>query len=91
MAGKKVLIVATSHAMLGVTGERTGVWLEELATPYYALHDAGLEVTLASVRGERSPSIRAAFPRRRGRQAVSSHRRGQRSPPRSGHLRPRMD
>ena len=42
----KVLIVTTSHAEMGATGHRTGVWLEELAIPYYALLGGGADVTL---------------------------------------------
>ncbi|HYE49339.1 MAG TPA: DJ-1/PfpI family protein [Azospirillaceae bacterium] len=56
MAEKKVLIVATSHGEMGNgemggAGHPTGVWLEELAVPYYVLRDGGVSVTLASVRG----------------------------------------
>ena len=51
----KVLIVLTSHDKLGDTGEKTGFWLEEFATPYYHLKDAGAEVTLASPRGGQPP------------------------------------
>ena len=36
-----MLVVATSHGLLGDGPERTGLWLEELAVPYYALLDAG--------------------------------------------------
>ncbi|QYY31668.1 type 1 glutamine amidotransferase domain-containing protein [Cupriavidus pinatubonensis] len=51
----KVLIVLTSHDQLGNTGEKTGFWLEELAAPYYVLKDAGVNVTLASVKGGQPP------------------------------------
>lgn len=51
----KVLIVLTSHDQLGNTGEKTGFWLEELAAPYYALKDAGVDLTLASVKGGQPP------------------------------------
>lgn len=51
----KVLIVLTSHDQLGNTGEKTGFWLEELAAPYYALKDAGVQLTLASVKGGQPP------------------------------------
>ena len=44
---KKILMVLTSHAELGNTGEKTGFWVEEFAAPYYAFVDAGVEVTLA--------------------------------------------
>lgn len=46
----KILIVATSHGSMGA-GEPTGVWLEELTTPYYAFVDAGADVTVASIEG----------------------------------------
>ena len=51
----KVLIVLTSHDQLGDTGKKTGFWLEELASPYYHLKDAGVQVTLASPRGGQPP------------------------------------
>ncbi len=52
---KKVLIVLTSHDKLGDTGRKTGFWLEELAAPYYAFKDAGVEVVLASPLGGQPP------------------------------------
>jgi putative intracellular protease/amidase len=51
----KILMVLTSHDRLGNTGHKTGFWLEEFATPYYVLKDAGLEVTLASPKGGQPP------------------------------------
>mgnify|MGYP003664348138 CR=1 FL=1 len=51
----KVLIVLTSHDQLGNTGKKTGFWLEEFAAPYYALKDAGAELTLASPAGGQPP------------------------------------
>ena len=50
-----VLIVLTSHDQLGDTGEKTGFWLEEFASPYYHLKDAGAQVTLASPSGGQPP------------------------------------
>ncbi len=50
-----ILIVTTSHAVLGSTGKATGVWLEELAAPYYAFRDAGASVTIASIAGGAVP------------------------------------
>ena len=35
--------------------EPTGVWLEELTTPYYAFRDAGAEVTPGSIKGGAIP------------------------------------
>lgn len=52
---KKVLFVLTSHDELGDTGLKTGFWTEELAAPYYALSDKGVEVTLASPKGGLPP------------------------------------
>jgi putative intracellular protease/amidase len=51
----KILIVATSHTQLGDTGRKTGVWLEELAIPYYIFKEAGAILTLASPRGGEIP------------------------------------
>lgn len=51
----KVLIVLTSHDVLGDTGRKTGFWIEELAAPYYALKDAGAEIVLASPKGGQPP------------------------------------
>lgn len=50
-----ILFILTSHAMMGDTGQPTGVWLEELTTPYYALKDAGYDVKLASIKGGEIP------------------------------------
>jgi len=51
----KILMVLTSHETLGDTGEKTGFWLEEFATPYYVFKDAGAAVTLASPAGGQPP------------------------------------
>jgi len=50
-----VLMVLTSHDKLGDTGHKTGFWLEEFAAPYYALKDAGANITLASPAGGQPP------------------------------------
>ena len=55
MIKMKILIVLTSHALLGNTGEKTGFWIEEFATPYYYLVDNGAKVTLASPEGGQPP------------------------------------
>ncbi|WP_053982060.1 type 1 glutamine amidotransferase domain-containing protein [Marinagarivorans algicola] len=52
---KKVLMVITSHAELGDTGEKTGFWVEEVVAPYYAFVDAGVQVTLVSPAGGQPP------------------------------------
>jgi putative intracellular protease/amidase len=51
----KILMVVTSHGQLGETGKPTGLWLEELASPYYVFKDAGAEITLASPAGGQPP------------------------------------
>ena len=51
----KILMVLTSHDVLGKTGRKTGFWLEEFATPYFVFRDAGVDLTLASPQGGRPP------------------------------------
>lgn len=51
----RILMIVTSNARMGDTGKPTGLWAEELAVPYYALADAGVEVTLASPAGGPAP------------------------------------
>lgn len=51
----KILMVLTSHDLLGNTGRKTGFWLEEFAAPYYVFIDAGIEITLASPKGGQPP------------------------------------
>lgn len=59
-----ILMIMTSHAQLGSTGKLTGLWAEEMTTPYYALVDAGFDVVLASPLGGKPPfaegSVKAA-------------------------------
>ena len=50
-----ILIVLTSHDKLGNTQEKTGFWLEEFASPYYTLLDAGANITLATPKGGKPP------------------------------------
>ena len=51
----KILIVLTSHSELGNTGKKTGFWIEEFASPYYVLADAGAVITIASPEGGQPP------------------------------------
>jgi putative intracellular protease/amidase len=46
-----ILFIVTSNAVMAPSDEPTGVWLEELTTPYYEFVDAGYEVKIASVSG----------------------------------------
>src|SRR5436190_7737787 len=51
----KILMVLTSHDVLGNTGRKTGFWLEEFAAPYFVFKDAGVDLTLASPKGGQPP------------------------------------
>ncbi|MEQ8391627.1 MAG: type 1 glutamine amidotransferase domain-containing protein [Thalassospira sp.] len=51
----RILMIVTSHDQMGDTGHKTGIWLEELAAPYYRFLDAGAEITLASPKGGQPP------------------------------------
>ncbi len=51
----KILFVLTSHSELGNSGKKTGFWIEEFATPYYVLADAGADITIASPKGGQPP------------------------------------
>ncbi|MBM6550572.1 type 1 glutamine amidotransferase domain-containing protein [Marinomonas ostreistagni] len=50
-----ILMVLTSHDQLGDTGNKTGFWLEEFASPYYTFLDAGANITLATPKGGQAP------------------------------------
>lgn len=51
----RILMIVTSHATMGDSDRRTGVWFEELSTPYYSFIDAGVEVDIASIAGGKVP------------------------------------
>ncbi|HJP98254.1 MAG TPA: type 1 glutamine amidotransferase domain-containing protein [Rhodanobacteraceae bacterium] len=51
----KILMVLTSHGQLGKSGRPTGLWLDELAGPYYVFKGARADVTLASPAGGQPP------------------------------------
>lgn len=55
MKSTKVLFIATSHDKMADANEETGVWLEELAAPYYIFKEAGADIKLASPAGGRVP------------------------------------
>lgn len=55
MQTNRILLVVTSADAVGKRFEPTGVWLEEVAAPYYAFRDARCEVTLASPQGGPTP------------------------------------
>ncbi|MCP1660985.1 type 1 glutamine amidotransferase domain-containing protein [Neisseria perflava] len=51
----KVLMILTSQATMGAGGAPTGAWYEEVATPYYVLQDAGVQVDIVSIKGGKAP------------------------------------
>ena len=53
----RILMVATSADRMTPGTEPTGVWIEELTTPYYAFRDAGAEVTPVSYTHLTLPTI----------------------------------
>ncbi|MEO0872211.1 MAG: type 1 glutamine amidotransferase domain-containing protein, partial [Pseudomonadota bacterium] len=59
LAGKRALIITTSHVTLNVPGETggepTGVAASEMTQPYYEFLDAGMQVDLASIKGGEIP------------------------------------
>lgn len=50
----KILIVSTS-AEKAKDGSATGLWLEELAAPYYLFKEAGHQVVIATPKGGKTP------------------------------------
>ena len=50
---KKILVVCTSAGSMG--GKPTGLWLSELADPWYIFEKAGIDATLASTAGGAIP------------------------------------
>lgn len=51
----KIIFVVTSNNRLGNTGRSTGLWLEELASPYFVFRSAGLTIDIASPSGGAAP------------------------------------
>jgi len=47
----KALFITTSCDLLDDQPGKTGIWLEEIAAPYYYFKEAGVEVTVASPKG----------------------------------------
>ena len=59
----KILMVLTSHAKLGNTDKKTGLWLEEFVAPYYVFSNAGAVITIASPLGGQPPIDPGGCPR----------------------------
>lgn len=52
---QRILMIVTSNHRMGAYDKPTGLWAEELATPWYALADAGVAIELASPAGGPAP------------------------------------
>lgn len=52
---EKILMVVTSQQTFPGTEEKTGLWLEEFATPFRVFTNAGYSVTIASPEGGKVP------------------------------------
>merc|ERR1712032_622647 len=50
----KIVLIATSADELA-NGHKTGLWLEEIAVPYYIFREKGYQVILASIKGGEVP------------------------------------
>jgi putative intracellular protease/amidase len=68
---RRVLMVVTSHAVLGDTGRPTGYWLPELAHPYHTFAEAGFAVDIASPQGGRAPVDPGSVPDPAGSDTVA--------------------
>jgi putative intracellular protease/amidase len=55
LAGRRALIITTSHTILGETGKPTGVFASEMTVPYYQFLDAHMQVDVASIEGGQIP------------------------------------
>lgn len=55
MKALRCLLITTSNDLLRDALNKTGVWLEDLAAPYYVFRDAGEYVTIASLKGGQIP------------------------------------
>lgn len=55
MKSLKSLIITTSNNKLSDTTNKTGVWMEDLAAPYFILKDGGEYITIVSPKGGQIP------------------------------------
>ncbi|KAL3142602.1 hypothetical protein ABBQ38_002919 [Trebouxia sp. C0009 RCD-2024] len=61
MTAKKAVIISTSQATYPNSGDKIGVWAEELMAPYYVFAEAGYDVTIASIKGGEIPVDEASL------------------------------
>ncbi|WP_346318022.1 type 1 glutamine amidotransferase domain-containing protein [Chitinophaga sp. YIM B06452] len=55
MKHKKVLFILSSVSKVKATGQPTGTWIEEFASPYYYLLEKGIDITIATPEGGIAP------------------------------------
>ena len=55
MNALKSLIITTSNNKLADTTNKTSLWLEDLAAPYFTLKDGGEYITIVSPQGGQIP------------------------------------
>lgn len=52
----KAIFVLTSQSRMGDTDRQTGFYFDEMAIPYWALADAGIDIDIASINGGNPPA-----------------------------------
>jgi putative intracellular protease/amidase len=52
---KRVLMVLSSHELMGLSGKKAGSWFDEVATPYYLFKKRAFDVVLATPLGGPAP------------------------------------
>ena len=55
LAGRRAVVICTSHSTLDPTGKKTGAFGSEFTVPYYAFINAGMDVDVASIKGGEIP------------------------------------
>ena len=55
LAGRRAVVICTSHGTLDPTGKKTGAFGSEFTVPYYAFINAGMDVDVASIKGGEIP------------------------------------
>lgn len=55
LAGRRALVVCTSHDRLDPKDRKTGAFGSEFTVPYYAFINAGMDVDMASIKGGKIP------------------------------------
>ncbi|GMG82674.1 type 1 glutamine amidotransferase domain-containing protein [Paralimibaculum aggregatum] len=69
-----ILIIATAADRMGAAGHPTGVWLDELATPWLAFRAAGHGVEIATIAGRPIPVDPKSEPQDEAPEALRSFR-----------------